>query len=324
VLGPSIVSASNFSQDYHHLINSKEKGNGSYTWFQETQRPFNTLILSWNILRLKAGSFEFYLRVKHVEWSPFFKVAIWGRDKEWGCLQKSLSELSNEYVKIDVDTLFLKNGVLGTAFEVQIKALGCSLEHAKRLHVSTAFTDFFKIQEKLKNLESISLANFPNYSQMTLNHLNANSLCSPTATFAAVCFLNSRDQAILSFVDEVYDQEHRIYGNWVLNIAAAYQALEGKFSCFATRLNSFEHLHQYLSKDLPVVVSIQGPIKGSPLPYKEGHLMVVKGWDNQKREVICMDPAFAEFPVEGIRYEVGEFLKAWARRLNLAYVFTKG
>jgi hypothetical protein len=48
--------------------------------------------------------------------------------------------------------------------------------------------------------------------------------------------------------------------------------------------------------------------------------MVIVGWDNDTREVLCHDPAAGN--IEGVfkRYPLEHFLRAWERSHRLAYV----
>jgi hypothetical protein len=167
---------------------------------------------------------------------------------------------------------------------------------------------------------------------MALNHPDKKKLCSPTSTSIVLSYILAKLQDINSsvsplvnaddFADLVYDQNNKIYGNWVLNVAAACDIACGKINGYVKRFNSFTELHEYLTKDIPIVVSIKGPITGGALPYKDGHLLVVTGWKQKTRKVICVDPAFKQNNLTLVYYKLDDFLEAWAKRNNVGYVFT--
>jgi hypothetical protein len=106
-----------------------------------------------------------------------------------------------------------------------------------------------------------------------------------------------------------------------LNIAYAWTILGKKWSCWIQHLNGFIAIQELLKKNTPVVVSVKGPLPGSALPYNQGHLLVVKGYQHQHKKVLCMDPAFGEDDLTNVTYDLQDFLEAWARRGCIAYVF---
>ncbi len=71
-----------------------------------------------------------------------------------------------------------------------------------------------------------------------------------------------------------------------------------------------------------MIVSVRGPLINSATPYARGHLLVVIGFNPEKGEVICMDPAFPTDEKTHVRYPLADFLQAWERRGNLAYLFS--
>jgi hypothetical protein len=68
---------------------------------------------------------------------------------------------------------------------------------------------------------------------------------------------------------------------------------------------------------------VRGPLPGSAKPYANGHLMAVIGYDPSQQTVICMDPAFPADSETHVVYHLSDFLQAWSRRGNVAYVFAK-
>jgi len=77
-----------------------------------------------------------------------------------------------------------------------------------------------------------------------------------------------------------------------------------------------------LKKQLPVVVSVRGVLRGMPpgKTYADGHLLVVVGWDDIHKRVLVLDPAFAARQLVAHSYAIDDFLAAWERSYRLAYV----
>ncbi|HEV8052168.1 MAG TPA: C39 family peptidase, partial [Parachlamydiaceae bacterium] len=97
-----------------------------------------------------------------------------------------------------------------------------------------------------------------------------------------------------------------------------------KWHCWVQHLTGFDDIHARLRANMPVVVSVKGPLSGSALPYSEGHLLVVKGYNHKEKQVICMDPAFADNESTNVSYDLDDFMKAWSKRGCIAYIFEKG
>jgi hypothetical protein len=124
----------------------------------------------------------------------------------------------------------------------------------------------------------------------------------------------------LNFAKNVHDQgDLNVYGNWNLNTAHAFDAMQGQVYFSAQRLNSFYDLYHYLSSGVPVVVSVR-KLKGGATPYASGHLLMVIGWNNKTQRVICLDPAFSPHHATRKSYSLWAFIRAWGRSNNMSYV----
>lgn len=289
-------------------------------WKEENVTPFDELILSWDALRPIKGKFLFYVSVKINEWSPWLLYASWGSDGQ----SSFLSTADNCPVKVYQDALEVMEGKKATAFQIKIATEGgASLNTVHGLHVYTNRDKGLAPQKLLSSLSSIYLK-VPGLSQMTLDHIRHTDLCSPTSTTAVTRYL-SNDHAIdpLDFAQKVWDSGFDIYGNWVFNAANASANLGCQWSCWVERLNGFDTIYHRLAQGTPVVVSVRGPLPGSALPYAKGHLLAVIGYDPSNQKVICMDPAFPTDSETHVAYDLSDFVQAWSRRGNIAYIFTR-
>jgi len=277
-----------------------------YHALQAMTPPFNELILSWNGRRPKTGHWTFFVRLFQNEWSPWLKMAEWGPD-----FQRSFAE-ENGFAKSHQDIAKPKNGYC-TGYEIKVEGDPDS--------VTVCLSDLSQFPIIKPILPPVQLQNIPTQSQQILPHSRAKDLCSPTSTSMALHFLQCPIDPIL-FATKVHDHTFDIYGNWMLNTAAASEFLRPKYRTYVARLPDFAALHTQLQKGLPVVVSIKGPLPGAPLAYANGHLILVTGYDQDR--VYCMDPGFHANEQTLTSYALDDFLEAWTtRRKNLAYLFEK-
>lgn len=289
-------------------------------WKEENLNPFDELMISWNAVRPIEGKFLFYVSVKTDEWSPWLLYASWGSEGQ----SSFLSTTEEAPVRVYQDALEVLEEKKATAFQIKIVAEeGSHLSNIHGLHVYTNSDKPNGIQKADSSLASICLK-VPGLSQMSLNHIRHADLCSPTSTTAIIRYL-SNDYTIdpLSFAQQIWDSGFDIFGNWVFNVAEASSHLGNKWQCWVERLSGFNEIHSYIKRGTPVVVSIRGPLMGSALPYAKGHLLAVVGYDALNQRVICMDPAFPTDKETHISYSLSDFVQAWNRRGNVAYVFTK-
>lgn len=289
-------------------------------WKEEGLLPFDELMLSWNAARPALGKFLFYISVKTNEWSPWLLYASWGNEG-----QSSFQSASPESpVKVFQDALEVLDGKKATGFQIKIIAEGsASLKSIHGLHVYTNGDKGQGEQKPTFDTASIDLK-IPGLSQMILDHSRHKDLCSPTSTAAVIRYL-SKDSALdpVDFTKQVWDAGFDIFGNWVFNVAGASTYFGSEWKGWVERLNGFDDIYRYLAQGAPVVVSVRGPLPGSAQPYAKGHLMAVIGYNAAQKRVMCMDPAFPSNDQTHVTYDLSDFIQAWGRRGNVAYVFTR-
>lgn len=288
-------------------------------WKEENLKPFDELIISWNAARPSEGRFLFYVSVKTDGWSPWLLYASWGN----GGQSSFLSTAEEASVRIYQDTLEITEGKKATAFQIKIDAeSSANLSSIHGVHVYTN-SDNSQAAQRTDPLNTLCL-NVPGLSQMTLNHARYADLCSPTSTTAVIRYL-SHDYTIdpLFFAQQAWDSGFDIFGNWVFNVAQASTNLGNRWDCWVERLMGFHDIHSYLQQQTPVIASVRGPLPGSAQPYAKGHLLAVIGYDSLNQKVVCMDPAFPTDSASHASYDLSDFVQAWHRRGNLAYVFKK-
>ncbi len=296
------------------------------TWEKSGVEPFNELIVSWNALRPVHGAMTVWLSVHHVgQWSRWHRLAEWSVHS-----QRTFVNKLNKYIHTKHCRLEMQHGAEADGFKVKVSFSDAS--DANKLKAVFAcvsrLDNFCLIRPRTNDLPSVSMRDVPRQSQMVLDHTRCCDLCSPTSTSMIVAYLRqkiignsitSMHDYVINFAEKVHDHGLDIYGNWILNVAQAFEAVGGAAFFRVERLNSFYDLHRYLMQKLPVAVSVRR-LPGGATPYAKGHIMVVVGWNRQKSCVICQDPAFGSNNAVLKAYPLLRFLRAWGRSCNLAYV----
>ena len=300
---------------HHHFFGTLSDAS-SHEWRHSTPTPFNELIVSWNSERPAQGHFAIELSVHSNDaWSPWLRTAEWGASSQRGFVA------SAEFVSVNQDTIALTQGRYGSAFAVRVLAKeGASLHALRALHVCASSLPHVASWTPIDTLGSGVLP-VCGLSQMALADPRKARVCSPTSLTAVLRFLCSALAVDpIQFAESAWDADSDIFGNWSLNVAAAAALLGAKWACWAERLSGFGAALQHLQAGTPVVISVRGPLVVSAELYQSGHLLVVKGFDAPRREVLCMDPAFPSDAATDVRYPLEALLAAWERRGRLAYV----
>ena len=278
------------TRTYHHAVKPKGRGCRKYEWTCEDTIPFDELIVSWNASRpIQKGKFIVSIAVKTHAWSAWLPYAVWAHEGQGGCHSKD----DSGDVFIDQDIAQLHSGRHAFGFRIAVEACdGADLNEFYALYACVSRPNELQAKSSPPAMPSIEL-NVPLISQMLLPHQRHRDMCSPTSTTAVMAYLLGH-QAFdpVAFALKARDETFDIFGNWPLNVAEASAVLGKEWRCWVQRSAGFDDVYARLSAGIPTVVSVRGPLPGSALPYAQGHLMVVKGYDASSRRVLCMDPAF--------------------------------
>lgn len=282
---------------------------------------FSQLIFSWNAFRPQKGYFSFFVCARDVQtgkWGSWHRMADWGARIQRSYLSKPDNFSHYDFVRLEIDS------GLSDAFRIKvIPNEGASLERIKFMAVSVANLHDFKpesIDQDILRLPSVHIKNVPMIAQFALEHPNNDAICSPTSCSMLAGYLLRELVDPLDFANKAYDQGLQVFGSWPFNMAYAFELCKGAYRFYTVRLNSFVRVHQRLKMGMPLVVSVRGPLEGAERPYRNGHLLVVVGYDAKKREVIAHDPAFKTDRETERRYPLKSFLQAWERSRRLAYI----
>ena len=301
----------------------------SWCWSKQSSNYFSELIFSWNAVRPLRGYYSFWIRVRDSKtklWYAWHEMARWGTDTNGTMLQKSFASRHRWgtcYVHVRLE---LPRGRTADAFEVKIKTHNqARLVGLRKITVNTYRLSKFvteRIQARLnclRKLASVYIAQVPRKSQMNLKHPRFESLCSPTSTSIVLSYLLEKNIDACTVAQGAFDYGLKIYGSWPFNTAHAFEVAQGQILFQVERLDSFKTLYNSLCQNIPVIVSVRGPLKGAPLPYASGHLLVVVGWNQRFGKVLCHDPAFKNDHATAVAYDLNDFLAAWERSKRLVY-----
>ncbi|MFA6527063.1 MAG: C39 family peptidase [Candidatus Babeliales bacterium] len=306
---------------------SSQRDPYEYVWEVDKTKPFNELIFSWNALRPEKGKITFLVSTNYPQTSGWHRIAEWGPDYQRTFTNKHHPYVHTKHVRVE-----MQKHKLATGFRVKvIFSDGAPPHNLRALFACISDTKLFKISlPNINSLKNIPPLSVPKQSQMVIDHPRAHDLCSPTSTSMLVNYFTNKmyhrhirenmQDYVADFADKVHDDGNlNIYGNWILNVAQAFDSANGGVFFRVERLNNFASLHDYLTKRIPVAVSVRR-LRGGAMPYRNGHFMVVVGWDSVKRMVTCIDPAFGSNGTTLRHYKLRDFLQAWGRSLNLSYI----
>jgi peptidase C39-like protein len=164
--------------------------------------------------------------------------------------------------------------------------------------------------------QEIHAGEFPEYDG------GGEAWCSPTSTSMVVAFHGAGptpddlaafpgpgyDDPMVDYAARyAYDWNYKGAGNWPDNVAYASRfGLDG----FVTRLRSLSEAERFIDASIPLVASINGALPGFLGGTTNGHLLVIRGFDN-KGDVITNDPAVKSDEEARKVYARADFERVW-------------
>ena len=275
--------------------------------------PFDELILSANAGLPEKTSLSLEAQVlTRGRWSPWFWLGQFSTGES-----QSGSLGVRDVGQVDVDTLLLEQPAEAFRYRVRLRNDGAAQAPVLRL-VAACVSDRKRPPRWTRGRKPPAGApwvrdlDVPLRSQMVEDASIRGDICSPTAVGMVLSFWNYPVET-LQAARGVFDAARGIYGNWAFN--AAYAGLFG-LDAYVSRLSGLGELESEVAQGRPVVVSVafeKGELRGAPIPRTRGHLILVRGFD-EDGNVIVNDPA-APHP-EGVKrtYRREDFLRAWLGR----------
>lgn len=311
-----------FDPDRNSLLIDRSSGAGvAISPEVKADFEFDEILLSWNSRHDESAELIWFFGVSPdgVGWSDFL-YQRWGRQDIPG--PDSISLEIPDVGRLDVDVMRLYKPMRYYRFCLACFADTNGIFQLERVSVCYSNTranlrQYKTQQTKAAPIRALSLE-VPYRTQHSLPDSLAGRTCSPTSLSMVLNYHN------LPFEPEavsqlVYDPHNGIFGNWPYNIEAAY--LLGMRKAWVGRHSSFGELMAELASGRPVVISIaldDGKLGGAPYSETEGHLIVVRGFDDHGN-VLVNDPAGHDTS-DGVNvYNIDELTAAWVGHGGVAY-----
>ena len=145
-------------------------------------------------------------------------------------------------------------------------------------------------------------------------------ICSPTCVSMALDHLEVRHE-FHELVVAAYHRPTDLYGVWPQNVwAASRWGVLGAAEATA----GWDTARRMLDAGHPFVASIafgEGALSGAPLAASPGHLVIVRGIQNNR--VLVNDPAAPKVADVPHSYDIEEFQEAWLAERGVFYAFAK-
>lgn len=183
------------------------------------------------------------------------------------------------------------------------------------------FSSSEKNEQLTDNVSKVLEILFEPKAQYLVEHQDNYRICFPCSIYHALRLLKEDEYSLNQIMDRVFDSEHQIYGNWSLGSFGTYAITSRKWMMKIHRQFSWDEMKAEISQNKPVIVSVQGELKGAQKPFLDGHLMTVAGYDENSIQVL--DSACNKNEDVLRSYLKNDFLIAWSRRNNTAFTFEK-
>lgn len=299
----------------------------------EREQAFDDLIVSWNVDVPAGAGFCVEVQVAQKadsagqsDWSPWLYLGDWGRAAPE---QERLLTFSGGKVRVD----YLRTNRPMQSVRWRLRALGG--EPGQELGIAglaMCFSDSrsFVLAPAALARPAATLAGtlasrdlqVPSRSQRLEDPALASRICSPTSV-AMVLDYHGHGHATAEVARRLYDPTHDLYGNWPRAVQGAWTlGVPGVLARFC----DWRAVEEVLAHGLPLILSIgvkAGQLRGAPYEKTSGHLIVLRGFDEQGR-ALCNDPAADSLSGVARRYAREDLELVWMKRGGLAYVIGSG
>ena len=304
-----------------HFIADGVQGTRTFAHGAVETAPFDSLVLSWNLLgpAPMGGAFRVQVRVAG-EWWPREKgrtMAIASEGK-----LGSVRQPDDEMTHVEIDTFLVKGPRPADAFRLSADLPEGSFIHSMGAAHYLAAAKSARVVDTARSAAWGMTLDVKPRSQLSEDPKIASRICSPTSTAMALEYLGSPIPT-KDFAARVYDPSAELYGNWSINAARAGE-LVGE--AFVAHFDTFAEIEREIEAGRPVVLSHSwsaGELTGAPIASSKGHLIVVVGF-TRDGDVVVNDPAAKPNEVRRV-YPRRELFHTWQHNGNgIVYVFRPG
>ena len=283
-------------------------------------RPFNELLVSWNVDVPRGAGFYVEVQVGSEArgWSPWLYLGDWGRGLP---PERRTTAFEGGEVAIDV----FRSSQLYDRARYRITALpGETDEPVVVVQTALCFSDTTRLSDIAPGVPRTGdtpLA-VPARTQKDEDEAIAMRVCSPTSV-AMVLEHHGVDVPTPLVAAAIYDREHDIYGNWPRAVQAAWtHGVPGSL----VRISSWRAAEHFLRAGVPLIISIRaerGQLRDAPYAETNGHLLVLLGFDAEGRAIVN-DPAAARLEEVRRAYFHEDLEQVWMRNGGVAYALGPG
>lgn len=294
----------------------------------DTEIPFNELIPSWNVATPDGTGFTAEIRVGRKAdgfWTPFYYFGAWGSAEKPA---QTVVEDANGTVEIDNFRSSHAFDRIQYRFElVTIEPQRTPIIRRVGLAYSNTLNDeALAAQFRPASTQPAAIPGsarrlpVPWRSQAAETEQIRHSVCSPTA-LAMVLQYHGVNEPTAKVAERCFDPEHRIYGNWIRAVQAAYSfGIVG----YLERFGDWDSIRRHIAAGRPVIASIRfgkDELRKAPFSSSQGHIIVVVGFDNEGN-VHVNDPAGKTMQTGVTTYFKEDMQKAWLDNGGVGYVLT--
>jgi hypothetical protein len=259
-----------------------------------TARAFDTAIPSWVAVTPPGTWLQLDLAVGRTDgrWTRPYTMAVWASGTET-VRRRSVGDQDDADAQVAVDTLHLRGGAVGTAVRYRVTLFSIDPEHTPRVSRVAIVTSASDEPQDHSASSDDAVAwgielDVPRRSQRVHEPPSA-GWCSPTATSMVLAYWGTSVPVPVAAA-ATYDDTYRGTGNWAFNTAWAGSL---GFEAYVTRFASLRDVEAWIAAGVPVVISLAwgpGELTGAPIPSSDGHLLVIRGFDDAG-DAIANDPA---------------------------------
>jgi len=288
--------------------------------------PFNELLPCWNVDTPEGTGFAVRFRVSTdgTEWSEWYFLGRYGKtpDRVRRVLKDSLG-------RIDADYLLTEKPCVRFQFRVTFFSTGTQTPRLRLMGVSysnslgdPSLSERFQTSQKQLHRDCWAKALPVRFrSQLWEEPKVRWSVCGPTS-LAMVLEYYGINRPTKEIYEKCMDDDLRIFGAWPrqIQVAATY-GLTG----WLQRFRTWDDVKEQIALGRPVIISAKykkGVISNAPVEVTSGHIIVVRGFD-EDGHVLVNDPVASTEDKGVVAYHRDELATAWLEEGGVGYVFVR-
>lgn len=280
-------------------------------------KAFTEAVPSWNTYTPDGAYVMVDIKARvDGKWTGWYRAELYnvsGKPEP----RKSFTD-SDSVAGIAVDTLRIKGGKTADAIKLRIELRSTDGKNYPQLRLISVNTNDPKAwidnPEPVKTVWGTEL-DVPYLCQLSVP--GGSVWCSPTSTAMVLDYWSAKlkrpelNVGINDAVAGIRDHRWRGTGNWSFN--TAYPAEFKGMRAYVDRFTSVSQIEQWISRGVPVVVSLDyNRLNRRKTTREMGHLMVIRGFTKEG------DPVFND---PWARLEKGEKLRKVFKRADLEYAW---